>query len=432
MYKLTKHIILIVLAFIMLSTHSCELFEEDYNKPDYDKSVKIGVVGDVSALREQVESMFFGAKLAGEEINLAGGLTLNNENLPVELIFKNSAGQAEAGLKVIDELIEEGVRVIIGPTFSSVAVEMAQKCIDNNILMMSYSATSPELTYLQDNNLIWRTCPSDHTFGAVSAQYCKDSLQTQRAAILYRDDRFGKGLSETIQGMYTEYGGTITKSVSFPGDEIEISTYSFDYEMNTLLSEEPDVIFIVSFSSEIAVLINEIYNNTLYQNFQNKPYIFVNDGILPDELILNGIEEILKKTQGITSTNEGNANYSLYRNNYTQRFGFSPSTYSEHAYDAVYLIAYAMQMANSEDPDIFKNSLQAVSGMEVLKEEYEDPIIVNINEFNLGKSILARGGLINYEGASGPINFDEYGDPKPKIVIWGIKNNEYVELTIYD
>lgn len=424
-----KHIVYLIIASLIIFIGSCDLLEEDFNSPDYKQSVKIGVVGDVSVLREQVESMFFGAKLASEEINKNGGLTIDGEDYPIELIFKNSGGSPEQGIDVVDDLIEEGVQVIVGPTFSSVAIEMAEKCIENNILLITYSATTPELTEMQDSNLVWRTCPSDYTFGTVSAQYCKDTLQTQKAAILYRDDRFGIGLSETIKTMFIEFGGSVINYISFPGDEIDLSTYSFDYEMNALLDEEPDVIFIVSFSSEISILINEIYNNDYYQNFENQPYIFVNDGNLPEEIILNVIPDILETIIGIKSTNEGNENYISYKNNYVARFGFTPSTYSEHAYDAIYLIAYAMQKSNSADPNIFKNDLKSVSGIKALNE---DQIIINVNEFDIGKRILVSGNYINYEGASGPINFDDFGDPKPKIVIWGIQNNNYVELTIYD
>jgi len=401
--------------------------------PTYKNPIKIGVVGDVSVLKEQVESMFFGAKLASEEINNNDGINIKDELFQIELIYKNSGGSADEGINVVNELIEEGVNIIVGPTFSSVAIEMAEKCIENNILMMSYSATTPELTFLEDSNLIWRTCPSDFTFGSVAAQYCFDSLDTQKAAILYRDDRFGVGLSEIISNSYSQMGGQVLNSVSFPGDLTDFTSYNLNYEINTLLEEQPDIIFTITFSSEIAYLTNEIYNNPHFQAFEKKPYIFVNDGILPDELIINSIPEILNKTQGITSTNEENDNYINYKNNFKSRFGFNPSTYSEHSYDAIYLIAYAIQMARSSDPIIFKEFLRTISGTEDIKSKaHIDPVIININEFSIGKNILLKDGLINYEGASGPINFDENGDPKPKIVIWGIEDNNYVELSYYD
>lgn len=422
---------LILLLFIFIVS-ACEKLTEDFNKPVYENSIKIGVVGDVSVLREQVENMFFGAKLASEEINNSGGIELNGDNFEIELIYKNSAGSPEEGIKVSNELIKQGVEIIIGPTFSSVAIEMAELCIENEVLMMTYSATTPELSLLNDKDLIWRTCPSDYTFGAISAQYCYDSLEYRTAAILYRDDRFGIGLSEIIKSNFQERGGSVSNYVSYPGNIADLSSYNFDYEINTLLSKEVDVIYTVAFNSEIAILINKIYNSPIYQSLEKKPTIFVNDGILTEELIANANTEILKTIFGITSTNEENPNYSSYKTNYINRFGFSPATYSEHTYDAVYSIAYAMLRANSSSPFNIASYLREISGGEMLTNTRpSEQIIINVNEFAIGKNVISKGETINYEGASGPINFDYYGDPLPKIVIWGIKNNEFTEISYY-
>lgn len=421
---------LIFLFFILVFITSCENLEEDLNTPRYENSIKIGVVGDVSVLREQVESMFFGAKLASEEINQNGGIEIDNETFHLELIYKNSGGSPEEGILVTQELINDDVNLIVGPTFSSVAIEMAELCVENQALMMSYAATTPELTFLNDDNLIWRTCPSDNTFGNISAQYAFDSLDCRKAAIFYRDDRFGQGLSAIIKDMFVELGGRVTNYVSFPGDITNLATYNFSYELNSLLNQEVDVIYIIAFNSEIAVLTNEIYNNELYQNFEDKPYIFVNNGIIAEELIVNGNPELLKTIVGITSTNEGNPNYTLYKDNFISRFGFGPATYSEHAYDALYCLAYGMLRANSSDPNAVKNYLKEISGLEQ-HESQSEQITINVNEFHVAKNIIQKGQTINYDGASGPINFDNNGDPIPKIVIWGIKSDEFVELSYY-
>lgn len=420
----------ILFYFVLVLFTGCENLEEDFNTPQYKSSIKIGVVGDVSVLREQVENMFFGAKLASEEINLNGGIEFDNETFHIELIFKNSGGSPEKGVEITQELINSGVDLIVGPTFSSVAIEMAELCVENQVLMMSYAATTPELTFLNDDNLIWRTCPSDNTFGNISAQYAHDSLACNTAAIFYRDDRFGQGLSAIIRDKFIAMGGRVLNYVSFPGNITNLATYNFSYELNTLLSEDVDVIYIIAFTSEIAVLTNEIYNNELYQNFQNKPHVFVNAGILAEELIVNGNPELLETVVGITSTNDGNPNYTRFKENFVSRFGFGPATYSEHAYDAIYCLAYAMLRANSSNPDDFKVYLNEISGMEQYGTQTEQ-ITIDVDEFEVAKSIIQKGQTINYDGASGPINFDVNGDPIPKIVIWGIDNNEFVELSYY-
>jgi len=427
-----QKIYVIATLLLFLFSYGCENLQEDYNLPQYENSVKIGVVGDVSALREQVENIFFGAKLASEEINENGGFTLGEKKFEIELIYRNSAGSPDAGINVTQELINNDIDLIIGPTFSSVAVEMAELCIERQALMMTYAATTPELTFLNDNDLIWRTCPSDNTMGKITAQFSYDSLEARRAAIFYRDDRFGKGLSEIIQKQFIEHGGYVSSNVSYPGDIVDLATYNFSYELNSLLREPVDIIFLVAFTSEVAVLSNAIYNNKLYQNLERKPFLFLNDGIIPEEVILNGNPEMLPTIIGITSTNEGNPNYQTYKENFISRFGFAPATYSEQAYDAVYSIAYAMLRANSADPHNIKNYLREISGTNQFGDARNtEQIIINVDEFDIGKSIIEKGQLINYEGASGPINFDVNGDPLPKVILWGIRNNKFTELSYY-
>ncbi|MDK2977410.1 MAG: branched-chain amino acid transport system substrate-binding protein [Bacteroidales bacterium] len=430
MSKLKRYKIFVFIIGFVVFMSSCEKLTEDFNKKQYKNPVKIAVVGDVSMLREQVENMFFGAQLAMEEINQKGGLVINGEKREIELIFKNSGGNPELGVDLIYELYEQNINLIIGPTFSSVAVEMAEECVKNNMLMMSYAATTPEITLLDDNDLIWRTCPSDYTFGTISAEYCVDTLQLNNAAILFRNDRFGTGLSTIIKDMFTELGGNVKANVSFP-NEVNLNTYDFEYEMSTIFNSEIDVLFIVAFNSEIAVLTHRIFNNSKYQSLNKKPYIFVNDGILPEEILTNGNPELIDDILGISSTNEGNPNYALYKNNYKSRFGFLPATYSEHAYDAVYCLAYAMLKGNTTNPLQIKQYLREISGV----DDYDpnnDVIKINVNEFDVGKNILLKGRSINYEGASGPINFDINGDPFPKIVIWSFENNQYIELTHFE
>jgi hypothetical protein len=90
-----------------------------------------------------------------------------------------------------------------------------------------------------------------------------------------------------------------------------------------------------------------------------------------------------------------------------------------------------MQKGNTTNPLQIKQYLREISGVDDYDPNNE-VIKINVNEFDVGKNILLKGRSINYEGASGPINFDSHGDPVPKMVIWGFENNQYIELTHYE
>ncbi|MDA3780790.1 MAG: ABC transporter substrate-binding protein [Bacteroidales bacterium] len=417
-----KNILYIILAFVFFS---CENLEEDFNEKKYENPIKIAVIGDITVVeRENIENYFFGAQLACEEINISGGITINGKKHEIQPIYKNSETSPEKGIEIVNECVNENINIIVGPTVSSVAIPMAEKCIENNILMMSYSATNPNITHLNDSNLIWRTCPSDNYSGSVEAQYAYNTLHSSKAGILYRDDVFGLELSNEIKEKFENEGGQVVSTVSFPADDIDFQTYNFNGILSELFADKPDIIFTAFFNTEIGKITYEINKHPLYAEYEEKPILFVNDGIIASEILSNGNQDVAETIIGVSSTNYTNNNYIVFRNNYLSRFGFLPVTYTEHTYDAIYSIAYAIQQKNSYNVDSIKSSLRYVSG----GINSNNSTIVDVNNFAYGKQTLASGEMIDYQGASGPIDFDANGDCKSVLTIWEIQNMEYVEL----
>ncbi len=409
---------IIAAGFIFL--FACEKLEEGIPEKTYIQPIKIGLVGDISAMRETVENIHFGAQLAAEEINSKGGLTINGEQREIQLIYKNSANNPSIAENTVYELLLEDINILIGPTFSNVAVPMADNCLKNDMLMMGYAATVPYLTEIDTKDLIWRTCPSDAIFGKLSAQYAYNNLEKRKAGILYRDDTFGQTLASIIEEQFVEDGGEVVSKVSFE-DASGTDGLDVTQELEDLLLHQPDILFAVIFNEEIGNITYGLYNNDRYQDYEEKPPLFVNDGVQPQELILNGENDVVQTVIGITS-NPDSENNSLFNQNYLVRYGFENYVFCAHAYDAVYTLAYAMQRAESTDPLLLREHLRAVSGSDESISNYQK---INVNEFSKAKSILLDGGNVNYSGASGNIRFDQNGDPQPNIIIWRITDNEY-------
>jgi len=421
------HIWWFLTIFVLL--FGCEKFEEDYNIKKYKNPIKIGVVGDLTSGREFVENVFFGTKLAAEEINGNGGLIINNVEREIQLIFKNSAGTSEDGLKIVNELIDENVDIIIGPTSSEVAIAMAARCIEKNILMVTYSASAPEISTLADKDLIWRTCPSDEFSGKVMARYSADSLQKRTAAILYRDDTFGQSMKEVIQSKFEAAEGIIVASAAFPTEGVDLSKYDFSGQLNLLLAQEPQIIFTIIFEPEAGKITRDLWSSVLYQHYSIKPNLFLTEGGFLKELETNGQPEVLETIYGISSSITNTSNYLSFKNNYYNLFGFNPLTYAEHAYDALYSIAYAIQRSQSINPLVIKQYLRQVTGGTISSD---NTVIINVNEFSRAKVLLLSNIEIDYEGASGSISFDQNGDPRSKFVIWKIEDGEYKEVALLE
>jgi branched-chain amino acid transport system substrate-binding protein len=109
---------------------------------------------------------------------------------------------------------------------------------------------------------------------------------------------------------------------------------------------------------------------------------------------------------------------------FQNRFGFEPLSYSENAYDSVYLMAYGMQKAQSLDPDAIKLVLQGLTN--------GTGTVVNVNEFAKGRQLIGAdgSGSIRYEGASGSINWDANGDATSGTYeIWIIRGKAFQTIT---
>src|SRR5690606_11833580 len=97
------------------------------------------LTGPVAAYGEQVRN---GAQVAVEEINKAGGI--NGEQIVLKVT--DDAGEPKQGVSAANQLVGEGVRFVVGPVTSGVAMPASDVLAENGILMVTPTATAPDLT----------------------------------------------------------------------------------------------------------------------------------------------------------------------------------------------------------------------------------------------------------------------------------------------
>ena len=82
------------------------------------------------------------------------------------------------------------------------------------------------------------------------------------------------------------------------------------------------------------------------------------------------------------------------------------------SYDATYVAALAIQKAGQAEKAAIKAALRDVSAA--------PGEVIGPGEWAKAKSVLSGGGDVNYEGASGPIDFNAAGDARGRIEVWDI------------
>lgn len=178
--------------------------------------ITIGLVapltGPVAAYGEQVKN---GAEAAVAEINKAGGV------LGQQLVLKlaDDAGDPTQGVSVANGLIADGIKFAVGPVTSGVAIPASNVFAENGLLMVTPTATAPDLTARGLPNIL-RTCGRDDQQADVAAAYVLANLKDKKIAVIDDKGAYGKGLADAFRNAIKAGGVAETVDLSInPGEK---------------------------------------------------------------------------------------------------------------------------------------------------------------------------------------------------------------------
>ncbi len=149
------------------------------------------VTGPVAAYGDQVRN---GAQAAVDVINAAGGILGEK----VVLQVADDAGDPKQGVSSANLLVGVGVRYVVGPVTSGVAIPASDVFAENGVLMVTPTATAPELTARGLTNVL-RTCGRDDQQAEVAAAYVLKNMKDKRIAVIHDKGTYGQGLADAFK-----------------------------------------------------------------------------------------------------------------------------------------------------------------------------------------------------------------------------------------
>jgi len=344
-----------------------------------------------------------GAKLAVEQINKSGGIF----GRKLKLIIRDTATAPAVGRDAASKLINlDKVVAIIGALSSGVTFASSSITIPAGILLISPSSTSPMLTDLDDNDFVFRTVLSDAMQGVVQARLALVGYRT--ASVIYVNNPYGKGLADVFRKKYEAGGGKVFTMVPY-----EENKPSYRGEVEKAIAGNPDVINIIAYPVDG----NKMLVEAVELGYKGS-YIF-SDGMKGEAVAGGPAAKYIEGTFGTAAGPSRGAVAEAFESDYTEAFGSSTVPYKAECYDALALVALAIQkagpsflnMPQREQSKVIRDNLRSVANPPGVKVTY--------NEFSKAFELLSKGEDINYQGVSGPITFDENGDViEGSIEIW--------------
>ncbi len=355
--------------------------------------VKVGSVGGVTGpIAELVAAIIDGRNLAAKHINEQGGLLKGDT---YRLVLGDSACDPKAGVDAGNKIVNvEQVVAVVGASCSGATNGMVQAVtIPAGVVSLSDSATAPSITDLKDNDLVFRVAPSDAYQGRALAELIKKA-GISKVAMTYANDDYNAGLAAVFAREYAAMGGTVAGNQAHEPDKA-----SYRSELSTLAKGGAEVLVLFAYygSSGIAIIRNSLENG-LFGKFYAADGMF--DQSVIDQIGADNLRGKISITQSASDFDD--VSYKIFADAFKATGGNPQGPYVAHGYDAAFLMALAIEKAGAADRGRIGAALRAVASA--------PGEVIRPGEWKKAKELIAAGKDINYEGASGNVDFDANGD----------------------
>ncbi|HYX55510.1 MAG TPA: ABC transporter substrate-binding protein, partial [Nitrososphaeraceae archaeon] len=137
---------------------------------------------------------------------------INSSSSHFTLLMADSKSSPEGSLVAIKKLHENGAKIIVGPAFGA-TVNAAKEYADaNNIILISYSSTSPLLSIEGDN--LFRLVPDDTNQGKIIAQrMISDGIKV--IVPIWRGGIYGNELYKSTKSNFEKLGGEVEEGINY-------------------------------------------------------------------------------------------------------------------------------------------------------------------------------------------------------------------------
>ncbi|QLG63697.1 ABC transporter substrate-binding protein [Halorarum salinum] len=360
---------------------------------------RIGMIdsltGSLSAFGERNQR---GKDLALSRVNDVG-----IDGRELEILVEDSESESQPGVSAAQSLVnQEGVPFLIGAVGSGVSLAIYESVVqDTDVVQLSQNSTGLELT---DHPDLLRMSPSGMAQSiALSDIIAEDGHDS--VAVTYVNNNYGQSLTDAF---VEEWDGEVAYEQSHDQEQ-----QSYSNVVAGMNDSGADAWLFVTYQQEFSTMVQEIYSNGYEAQFYGA------DSVQADSVLENTPEGSMDGMKLVVpSAPVDQENYQEFASAFQDEYDREPTSWAAFAYDCVVTAALSIQAA-----DEFTGSALGEVVRDVTRPEGEQ-----VTSFEAASGILADGGSatdVDYQGVSGPIDFDENGDPVGYLQILTVQGHSY-------
>lgn len=394
----------LLLIFVLTLGYGCDFLDEDEDeaKVDCTEAFCLGTI--LSDNEDFNRHLIEAVELAKEDINKAGGNT--------EIIDGNSFAPGDpepgepgsAGVTQSARMLQEmGVHGLVGPAYSSESLDVFGFVNEEGIATISPSATSPAITDenkkavdMEKKLFFLRMAPSDRFQAPIMAQQAHGNV-----VIVHRDDAWGNALAELAEKEINEsqgkavLGEPVKYPEEFPGAQSVVSMVEAIPGI-----ENANSIIVLAFSEGEDLIRGLLDSDVIPDGIR----YCVGDGFALREIFPLTAKQgsAVSEFRSVTASSAPGDRLTEFKERFSEDAA-TVSDFAAHAYDAAVVLRLAALSAESNDPSDYVSEITKVTEGGYTCSSYATCAAALTDDNSTNDDI-------NYEGVSGPVDLDSYGD----------------------
>ncbi len=350
-------------------------------------TIKIGFLGGKTGGHAHygIETLK-GMQMAVEDINKAGGVL----DKKLEIIEGDHGSNGSDAANVTQKMITQKVAAIVGDPTTGITITAAQICQPAKVVLLSAGAVGTGVVEIGD--YIYRDTLLDAVAAPAVTKYLKEELGWKKVALVTTTGlSYSESLTSIFKPALAKYGVEIAAEQSI----MEKDT-NFSAQVTSLAQKDFDGVIFTGYYTEGALFMKEMRKQGLNQvmaggdGLLGQELYKLGEGAVEGSMVYAGFAVDAKNAAGVTQ--EFIEKYKAKNNNSL------PDMFAAQGYDAVMMLAEAMQKANSSDPTVYKDALAKTK---------------------------------DFKGVTGTITFDESREPiKSPVYLQEVKDSQFVVKTV--
>jgi ABC-type branched-subunit amino acid transport system substrate-binding protein len=330
------------------------------------------------------QAMLQGSQVAQRAIDASGGVL----GQKVKLTEQDTQCDLADAVPATQKLLSDGVSGVIGPETQEIAA--VEPILKNSKIVDEFQGGDTSRDH-QTDPFLFRDSPSDSQLGVAMALYAYQKGY-RHAVLLFYTDIAAQTLIAPIIKTFKKLGGTVLTTINVaPGQT------SYVPEVQKAIAAKPDVIFTQTDAPTAAVLYRD------FKQSDNLAIPFVGTDV-------TGASEYLKAVgypvahahlTSVYGTSVSGKSSDEFTKEFNATFhGQQPLANANYAYDAVISLALAQDAAKTANGTKVAATMKKVT----------DPPGTACFTYATCKTLLGAGKKINYEGASGSLDYNKYNN----------------------